>query len=85
MEEAHYILQALIYGTSVYRMLRWRLPKANHDACIKGIAYGFLRGMVGPDLKPEQNGHRYGVFTWQAPPGLWSALSDLFAGKKPTK
>lgn len=85
MEEAHYILQALIYGTSVYRMLRWRLPKANHDACIKGIAYGFLRGMAGPDMPPEQNGHRYGVFTWQAPPGLWSALSDLFAGKKPTR
>ena len=83
MEEAHYILQALIYGTSVYRMLRWRLPNANHDACIKGIAYGFLRGMVGPDTPVDVNGHRYGVFTWQAPAGLWSALSDLFAGKKP--
>jgi exodeoxyribonuclease V beta subunit len=83
MEEAHYILQALIYGTSVYRMLRWRLPNANHDACIKGIAYGFLRGMVGPDTPVDANGHRYGVFTWQAPAGLWSALSDLFAGKKP--
>ena len=83
MEEAHYILQALIYGTSVYRMLRWRLPKANHDACIKGIAYGFLRGMVGPDTPVDANGHRFGVFTWQAPAGLWSALSDLFAGKKP--
>ena len=84
MEEAHYILQALIYGASVYRMLRWRLPNANHDACIKGIAYGFLRGMVGPDTPVDANGHRYGVFTWQAPAGLWSALSDLFAGKKPT-
>ena len=83
MEEAHYILQALIYGTSVYRMLRWRLPNANHDACIKGIAYGFLRGMVGPDTPVDVSGHRYGVFTWQAPAGLWSALSDLFAGKKP--
>ena len=83
MEEAHYILQALIYGTSVYRMLRWRLPNANHDACIKGIAYGFLRGMVGPDTPVDASGHRYGVFTWQAPQGLWSALSDLFAGKKP--
>ena len=83
MEEAHYILQALIYGTSVYRMLRWRLPNANHDACIKGIAYGFLRGMVGSDTPVDANGHRYGVFTWQAPAGLWSALSDLFAGKKP--
>ena len=85
MEEAHYILQALIYGTSIYRMLRWRLPKANHDACIKGIAYGFLRGMVGPETPVDANGHRYGVFTWQAPVGLWSALSDLFAGKKPTQ
>ena len=83
MEETHYILQALIYGTGVYRMLRWRLPKANHDACIKGIAFGFMRGMVGPDTPVDVNGHRYGVFTWQAPAGLWSALSDLFAGKKP--
>ncbi|MDA2955155.1 MAG: UvrD-helicase domain-containing protein [Actinomycetota bacterium] len=85
MEEAHYILQALIYGTSIYRMLRWRLPQANHDACIKGIAYGFIRGMVGPDTPTGENGHRYGVFTWQAPSGLWSALSDLFAGNKPTQ
>ena len=85
MEEAHYILQALIYGTSIYRMLRWRLPQANHDACIKGIAYGFIRGMVGPDTPIDTNGHRYGVFTWQAPSGLWSALSDLFAGSKPAK
>jgi exodeoxyribonuclease V beta subunit len=85
MQEAHYILQALIYGTSIYRMLRWRLPEANHDACIKGIAYGFIRGMVGPDTPTDENGHRYGVFTWQAPPGLWRALSDLFAGKKPAQ
>ena len=85
MQEAHYILQALIYGTSIYRMLRWRLPEANHDACIKCIAYGFIRGMVGPDTPTDENGHRYGVFTWQAPPGLWRALSDLFAGKKPAQ
>ena len=85
MQEAHYILQALIYGTSIYRMLRWRLPEANHDECIKGIAYGFIRGMVGPDTPTDENGHRYGVFTWQAPPGLWRALSDLFAGKKPAQ
>jgi hypothetical protein len=25
------------------------------------------------------------VFTWQAPAGLWTALSDLFAGKKPVQ
>lgn len=85
MQEAHYILQALIYGTSIYRMLRWRLPEADHDSCIKGIAYGFIRGMVGPDTPSDTNGHRYGVFTWQAPSGLWRALSDLFAGSKPAQ
>ena len=85
MEEAHYILQALIYGTSIYRMLRWRLPQADHDSCIKGIAYGFIRGMVGPDTPIDANGLRYGVFTWQAPSGLWRALSDLFAGSKPAQ
>ena len=85
MQEAHYILQALIYGTSIYRMLRWRLPEADHDSCIKGIAYGFIRGMVGPDTPTDTNGHRYGVFTWQAPSGLWRALSDLFAGSKPAQ
>jgi len=85
MQEAHYILQALIYGTSIYRMLRWRLPEADHDACIKGIAYGFIRGMVGSDTPTDENGHRYGVFTWQAPTGLWRALSDLFAGSKPAQ
>jgi len=85
MQEAHYILQALIYGTSIYRMLRWRLPEADHDSCIKGIAYGFIRGMVGPDTPTDESGHRYGVFTWQAPSGLWRALSDLFAGSKPAQ
>ena len=85
MQEAHYILQALIYGTSIYRMLRWRLPQADHDSCIKGIAYGFIRGMVGPDTPTDESGHRYGVFTWQAPSGLWRALSDLFAGSKPAQ
>ena len=83
MEREHYLLQALIYGTSVFRMLRWRLPDANQDACIKGIAYGFIRGMVGPDTPHDENGHRYGVFTWAPPAGTWARLSDLFAGKRP--
>lgn len=79
----HYPLQALLYGTAIYRLLRWRAPHIDHDACIAGIAYGFIRGMVGPATPTDASGNRYGVFTWAAPAGMWSRLSDLFAGKRP--
>ena len=83
MAHHHYPLQALLYGTAVYRMLRWRLPNADHDKCIAGVAYGFIRGMVGVDTPQDEHGHRYGVFTWAPPAGLWQRLSDLFAGDRP--
>jgi len=77
MAKHHYPLQALLYGTAVFRMLRWRLPDADPDDCIAGVAYAFIRGMKGPDTSSDEHGHRYGVFTWQPPRGLWSRLSDL--------
>jgi len=77
MAEHHYPLQALLYGTAVHRMLRWRLPKADPDECIAGMAYAFIRGMKGESTPVDHKGHRYGVFAWQAPPGLWKKLSDL--------
>ena len=83
MAHHHYPLQALLYGTAVYRMLRWRLPNADHDKCIAGVAYGFIRGMVGVDTPLDEQGHRYGVFAWAPPSGLWQRLSDLFAGDRP--
>jgi len=79
MRHHHYPLQALIYGASVYRYLRWRRPNIDADAAIGGIAYFFIRAMVGPDT-PEVGGHRHGVFTWTPPSGLWEALSDLLVG-----
>ena len=79
MRHHHYPLQALIYGASVYRYLRWRRPNIDADAAIGGIAYFFIRGMVGPDT-PVVDGHRHGVFTWTPPAGLWSVLSDLLVG-----
>lgn len=79
MRHHHYPLQALIYGASVYRYLRWRRPNIDADAAIGGIAYFFIRGMVGPDT-PVVEGHRHGVFTWTPPARLWSALSDLLVG-----
>jgi exodeoxyribonuclease V beta subunit len=84
MAEHHYPLQALLYGTAVYRMLRWRLPEADPDECIAGVAYAFIRGMKGPSTPVDEKGHRYGVFAWQAPPGLWKKLSDLLVTPQPT-
>ncbi len=77
MAEHHYPLQAVLYGTAVYRMLRWRLPAIDPDDCIDGVVYGFIRGMKGPDTPTDERGHRYGVFAWQPPRGLWERLSDL--------
>jgi exodeoxyribonuclease V beta subunit len=81
----HYPLQALVYGTAIWRMLRWRLgPQHPADwdpgECIAGIVYGFVRGMKGPTTPVDAAGGRYGVFAWQPPHGLWRRLSDLFAG-----
>jgi exodeoxyribonuclease V beta subunit len=86
MEEHHYPLQALVYGTAVYRLLRWRLgpvKPAGWDpaACLAGVVYGFTRGMHGPETPVDDAGHRYGVFAWVPPPAIWRQLSDLFAGK----
>ncbi len=83
MAEHHYPLQALLYGTAVYRMLRWRLPKADPDDCITGVAYAFIRGMKGPATPTDASGHRYGVFAWKAPRGLWKQLSDLLVTRQP--
>ena len=87
MADHHYPLQALVYGTAVYRMLRWRLGRrmpAGWDpgACLVGVVYGFIRGMKGPDTPADCGGRRYGVFTWQPPAGLWKRLSDLLAGDR---
>ena len=83
MEHHHYPLQALLYGTAIYRMLRWRQPTMNADEVIAGIAYFFVRGMVGADSIKDVDGMPYGVFQWKAPAGLWEKLSNLFAGDRP--
>ena len=80
MMHHHYPLQALIYGAAVYRFLRWRAPQVDPDASIGGIAYFFIRAMVGEDTPVDDRGNVRGVFTWEAPSGLWAGLSDLMAG-----
>jgi exodeoxyribonuclease V beta subunit len=78
MEHHDYPLQALIYGVGVYRFLRWARPDIDADATIAGFSYFFVRGMVGSET-PIDGQHRHGVFSWEAPAGLWPALSDLFS------
>jgi len=85
MADHHYPLQALVYGTAIWRMLRWKLERrkpAGWDPgeCIAGVVYAYVRGMKGPDTPVDAAGGRYGVFTWQPPPAIWRRLSDLFAG-----
>lgn len=86
MADHHYPLQALVYGTAVYRLLRWRLgpvKPAGWDpgGCLAGVVYGFTRGMHGPQTPADATGHRYGVFAWVPPVTIWRRLSDLFAGQ----
>ena len=85
MADHHYPLQAVVYGTAVYRLLRWRLAPVKPSGwdpgeCLAGVVYGFTRGMHGPNTPTDEHGHRYGVFAWVPPPTLWRQLSDLFAG-----
>ncbi|KAA0020077.1 UvrD-helicase domain-containing protein [Antrihabitans cavernicola] len=75
MMRAHYPLQALLYSVALHRYLRWRLPDYDPAVHLGGIAYLFVRGMVGADTPAG-----CGVFDWRPPATLVTALSDLLAG-----
>ncbi len=79
MADHDYALQALLYSVALHRYLRWRL--ADYDPAIHfgGIAYLFLRGMIGAET-PTVEAAPYGVFTWQLPPALVVDLSALLDG-----
>ncbi|WP_423464315.1 UvrD-helicase domain-containing protein [Promicromonospora sp. MS192] len=79
MLHSHYPLQALLYGAVLHRYLRWRLPGYDPDTRLGGVLYLFVRGMAGPDT-PDSGGSPAGVFSWQPPAALLTALSDLLAG-----
>ena len=76
MERSHYGLQALLYTVALHRFLRWRLPGYDPAVNLAGVHYLFLRGMTGP-ATPSAEGGRCGVFHWQPPAGLVTALSDV--------
>ena len=76
MLHSDYPLQALLYSAVLHRFLRWRLPDYDPARHLGGILYLFVRGMCGPDT-PMSTATRRGVFSWQPPPSLIVALSDL--------
>jgi exodeoxyribonuclease V beta subunit len=83
MLHSDYPLQALLYSVVLHRFLRWRLPGYAPQEHLGGVMYLFLRGMCGPDT-PAVDGHPAGVFSWQPPASLITALSDLVdAGRAP--
>jgi exodeoxyribonuclease V beta subunit len=82
MREAHYPLQALLYGVALHRYLRWRAPNLDADAAIGGWSYLFLRGMLG-NATQQVEGGVHGVSTWSSRkyPGFWSGLSAILMGR----
>ena len=72
MAHSHYLLQAAIYLTATHRYLRWRQPDYRPEVHLGGVAYLYVRGMVGgTGAAPD------GVFWWQPPAAAVVALSDL--------
>ena len=76
MLHSDYPLQALLYSVVLHRFLRWRLPGYAPEQHLGGVLYLFLRGMCGCDT-PVVDGHPAGVFSWQPPPALIVAVSEL--------
>lgn len=81
MLHSDYPLQALLYCVVLHRFLRWRLPGYNPGRHLGGVLYLFVRGMCGPDT-PVTDGHPAGVFGWQPPTELVTAISDLLDGRE---
>ncbi len=79
MGHSDYPLQALLYTVVLHRYLRWRLPGYDPAEHLGGVLYLYLRGMCGP-ATPSVDGQPCGVFSWQPPVALVTALSDLLDG-----
>jgi exodeoxyribonuclease V beta subunit len=75
-------LQALLYDVALHRFLRWRLADYDPARHLGGVLYLFLRGMCGPDIR-FADGTIPGVFAWQPPANLVTAVSDLLATGRP--
>ncbi|MFM8855665.1 MAG: 3'-5' exonuclease [Actinomycetota bacterium] len=76
MAEDHYVLQAVLYQVALHRYLRWRVADYRPDDHLGGIAYLFVRGLIGPVTPMNAVGDPVGVFTWKPPLSLIEALDQ---------
>lgn len=76
MLHSDYPLQALLYSVVLHRYLSWRLPGYDPARHLGGVMYLFVRGMCGART-PVQDGHPAGVFSWEPPAALVTAVSGL--------
>jgi len=76
MTHSDYPLQALLYSVALHRFLRWRQPGYDPALHLGGALYLYVRGMSGVD-NPTVDGQPCGVFGWQPPAALVTALSEL--------
>jgi exodeoxyribonuclease V beta subunit len=79
MAHSDYPLQSILYSVALHRYLRWRLPDYQPEQHLGGIAYLFVRGMVGVGT-PLVDGAPHGVFSWRPPAATVVALDQLLAG-----
>ena len=77
MAAHHYPLQAHLYAVALHRMLRWRLPDYDYDRDIGGVAYLFVRGMVGEDT-PRVGDRVFGVWHDRPPRDVIEAIDRAF-------
>ncbi|GAA1910462.1 exodeoxyribonuclease V subunit beta [Nocardioides hwasunensis] len=82
MGHSDYPLQALLYTVVLHRYLRWRLADYDPAEHLGGVLYLYLRGMCGPQT-PSVDGRPCGIFSWEPPVALVTALSDLLDGVRP--
>jgi exodeoxyribonuclease V beta subunit len=80
MRRSHYGLQALLYAVALHRYLRWRVGGYSAERDLAGVAYLFVRGMVGAGT-PSVDGTPCGVFWWRPPAGVVEGLSDVLDGR----
>ncbi|MFM8312457.1 MAG: UvrD-helicase domain-containing protein [Ilumatobacteraceae bacterium] len=78
MAASDYVLQGLLYTVAVHRFLRGRLAGYDPSLHLGGIAYLYVRGMIGPDTPATAEGV-HGVFAWTPPVGTVLALDALLA------
>ena len=84
MVDHDYVLQYHLYLVALHRYLRWRLGSAyRYEQHVAGVAYLFLRGMVGPDTPRAADGTPHGVYVDRPNPALVADLDAVLKGERP--